>query len=201
VRLILASNSPRRRELLHSIGLEVDVLPSHVPEVRRDDESPSSYVRRLAEEKGAEIGRRIPDRWVVSADTTVVIGEMLLEKPVDRSDAERMLREISGRTHVVHTGVALQRFRGDGTVDYREIDLATSRVTMTALTDEDIRWYAGTGEPLDKAGAYAAQGIGALFIEAIDGSYTNVVGLPLATLFRMLRRAGLDPLTMSQGGS
>ena len=107
MRLILASSSPRRRELLGSVGLEVDVLPSHVPEVRRDDESPSSYVRRLAEEKGAEIGRRNPDRWVVSADTTVVIGEMLLEKPVDRSDAERMLREISGRTHVVHTGVAL----------------------------------------------------------------------------------------------
>jgi septum formation protein len=201
VRLILASSSPRRRELLQSIGLEVDVLPSHVPEERRDHERPSSYVRRLAEEKGAEIARRNPDRWVVSADTTVVIGQTLLEKPVDRSDAERMLREISGRTHIVYTGVALQRFHPHGTIAYRDVDLAASRVTMTDLTDADILWYAATGEPLDKAGAYAVQGIGAMFIEAIDGSYTNVVGLPLATLFRMLRRAGLDPLTMSEAES
>jgi septum formation protein len=191
---ILASTSPRRRELLQSIGVAFEVLPSHVPEIHADGEAPEDYVRRLAEEKGAEIGRRHPDRWVISADTTVVLGDQLLEKPEDEADARRMLQQIAGRTHVVCTGVALQKFAGDGSIAYRHTTCVSSRVTMLPLTEREIAWYVSTGEPLDKAGAYAVQGIGAMFIESIDGSYSNVVGLPLATLFRMLRKAGIDPL-------
>lgn len=197
MKLILASSSPRRRELLESIGLEADIIPSHVPEVRRQGESAPDYVRRLAEEKGAEIGRQNPGRWVVSADTVVVIDDHLLEKPLDRAHAERMLGSIAGRTHTVYTGLSLQRFDDHGRPPYCDTSLIESRVTMIDLTSDDIRWYVATGEPMDKAGAYAAQGIGGMFIEAIEGSYTNVVGLPLAAVFRLLRRAGLDPLTMS----
>jgi septum formation protein len=194
--LILASGSPRRRRLLESIGLTVEAIPSHVPEVPLDGESPRDYVRRLAASKGAEIGAQHPGRWVVSADTVVVIDNHLLEKPADRDDAARMLRAIAGRTHTVYTGLSLQRFDAPERAAYRDTSLAESKVTMVALEDEEIRWYVATGEPMDKAGAYAVQGLGAMFIEAIEGSYTNVVGLPLAELMRMLRKAGLDPLTM-----
>jgi septum formation protein len=198
---ILASTSPRRRELLHSIGVEFEVLPSHVPEIHAAGEAPQDYVQRLAEEKGAEIGRRYPDRWVISADTTVVLDGELLEKPADEADARRMLLQIAGKTHTVFTGVALQRFAADGTSTWRDTQLASSRVTMLPLTEREIAWYVATGEPLDKAGAYAVQGIGAMFIDSIDGSYSNVVGLPLATLFRMLRKAGIDPLYNALNGA
>jgi septum formation protein len=198
---ILASTSPRRRELLQSIGLAFEVLPSHVPEIHAEGESPEHYVLRLAAEKGAEIGRRHPERWVISADTTVVLGDELLEKPADEADARRMLLQIAGKTHTVFTGVALQKFTGGGETDWIDTQLASSRVTMLPLTEREIAWYVATGEPLDKAGAYAVQGIGAMFIESIDGSYSNVVGLPLATLFRMLRKAGIDPLYNALNGA
>ncbi|HEX8618363.1 MAG TPA: Maf family protein, partial [Thermoanaerobaculia bacterium] len=125
------------------------------------------------------------------ADTTVLFGEELLEKPADADDAARMLSTIAGQTHIVYTGVTLERAAGN----YRETRVAESEVRMLPLTADEIAWYVRTGEPLDKAGAYAVQGIGAMFIDSIHGSYTNVVGLPLATLFQMLRRAGIDPLS------
>jgi septum formation protein len=125
---------------------------------------------------------------VIAADTTVLLGEQLLEKPVDATDAARMLGAIAGQTHIVYTGVTLQNAaRG-----WRDTRVAESEVRMLPLDEGDIAWYVSTGEPLDKAGAYAVQGIGAMFIDSIHGSYTNVVGLPLALLFQMLRRAGID---------
>jgi nucleoside triphosphate pyrophosphatase len=189
-RLILASSSPRRRDLLASIGLEFDVIPSHIPEERTADETAEEYVARLSREKAHAIAPRHPDRWVVAADTTVILGEQMLEKPVDAADARRMLATIAGQTHLVHTAVTVMRAEPA----YSETHICTSEVRILPLSDRDIAWYVATGEPLDKAGAYAAQGIGGLFIDSIHGSYTNVVGLPLALLFQMLRRAGIDPL-------
>ncbi|HEX3583141.1 MAG TPA: Maf family protein [Thermoanaerobaculia bacterium] len=190
MKFILASSSPRRRELLASIGLTFDVIPSHVPEVRSEHESPEEYVARLSREKAQAIAGRHPDEWVIAADTTVLLGEQLLEKPEDDADARRMLATIAGRTHIVYTGVTLQNVSHG----WCETRIAESEVRMLPLSAEDIAWYVKTGEPLDKAGAYAVQGIGAMFIDSIHGSYTNVVGLPLATLFQMLRKAGIDPL-------
>jgi septum formation protein len=192
MKFILASASPRRRELLESIGLEFEVIPSHIPEVRAAGESPEEYVARLSREKAAAVAREHPGRWIIAADTTVLLGEELLEKPVDAVDAVRMLTTISGETHTVYTGVTLI---GPGHSDTR---VSESEVRMLPLSGADIEWYVGTGEPLDKAGSYAVQGKGAMFIDSIHGSYTNVVGLPLATLFLMLRRAGMDPLTMTR---
>lgn len=189
-RLILASSSPRRRELLASIGFEFDVIPSNIPEERSADETLEKYVARLSREKARAVAVAHPDRWIVAADTTVVLNELLLEKPADEEDAKRMLRTIAGHTHVVHTGVTLLR------VETHAIDtrVCSSEVRILPLSDADISWYVETGEPLDKAGAYAVQGIGGMFIESVYGSYTNVVGLPLALLFQMLRKAGIDPL-------
>ena len=190
MKFILASSSPRRRELLTSIGMDFDVIPSNIPEEREQGEAPEEYVARLSREKAEAIAAKHADRWVIAADTTVLLGEELLEKPVDAADAARMLATIAGRTHIVYTGITLQ----NAASSYRETRVAESEVRMLPLTAEDIDWYVRTGEPLDKAGAYAVQGIGAMFIDSIHGSYTNVVGLPLALLFQMLRKAGIDPL-------
>jgi septum formation protein len=190
VKLILASSSPRRRQLLESIRIPFEVMPSDVPEVRGEGESPEEYVARLSRDKANAIGSRRPSDWVLAADTTVLLGEQLLEKPADPADAIRMLGTIAGRTHVVYTGVTLLNLDRR----YHDTRVAESEVRMLELSPHDIEWYVATGEPLGKAGAYAAQGIGAMFIESIHGSYTNVVGLPLAMLFQMLRKAGLDPL-------
>ncbi len=190
MKFILASQSPRRRELLASIGLTFDVMPSEVPEVHQPGESPEEYVARLSRDKAAAIAAKHGEAWIIAADTTVLLGEELLEKPADEEDAKRMLAAISGKTHVVYTGVTLQNdMRG-----WRDTRVAESEVRILPLDPRDIEWYVSTGEPLDKAGAYAAQGIGAIFVDSIHGSYTNVVGLPLALLFQMLRRAGVDPL-------
>jgi septum formation protein len=189
--LILASASPRRRELLASIGIRFDVVPSNVPEARQDGEAPEEYVARLSRDKAEVIARQYPSRWIVAADTTVLLGDELLEKPVDPADAARMLATIAGRTHIVYSGVTVQCLDRQ----HRETRVSESEVRMLPLSSSEIEWYVGTGEPLDKAGAYAVQGIGAMFIDSIHGSYTNVVGLPLALLFQMLRKAGLDPLS------
>ena len=190
IRFVLASSSPRRRELLASIGLPFEVIPSAVPEERQPDETPEEYVARLSRQKAAAVAEGNRDRWIIAADTTVVIGDEVLEKPRDANDAKRMLATIAGKTHVVYTGVTLKCLaRG-----YVETHVATTEVRMLALTPHDIEWYVATGEPMDKAGAYAAQGVGGMFIDSIHGSYTNVVGLPLALLLQMLRRAGLEPL-------
>ncbi|HUP44021.1 MAG TPA: Maf family protein [Thermoanaerobaculia bacterium] len=191
MKFILASSSPRRHELLASIGVEFEVIPSHVPEEHQAGEAPEEYVARLSRDKAAAIARQHRQRWVIAADTTVMLGEQLLEKPADRGDAARMLAAIAGKTHVVYTGVTIENAESG----YRETRVAETEVRMLPLSAADIEWYVASGEPLDKAGAYAAQGIGGMFIDSIHGSYTNVVGLPLALLFQMLRKAGIDPLS------
>ena len=190
MKFILASASPRRRELLASIGLDFEVLPSNVPEIHEEGEAPEEYVARLSRDKAHALASLHPDRWVIAADTTVLLGDQLLEKPTDAADAARMLGAIAGKTHVVYTGVTLENVSSG----HRETRVAESEVRMLPLSSSEIEWYVRTGEPLDKAGAYAVQGIGAMFIDSIHGSYTNVVGLPLATLFQMLRKAEIDPL-------
>ena len=190
MKFILASASPRRRELLQSIGLDFEIVPSHIPEIRGEGEAPEEYVARLSREKAAAIAIEHHDRWIIAADTTVLLGEQLLEKPADAGDAQRMLATIAGKTHIVYTGVTLQNAAGG----YHDTRVAESEVRMLPLSEREIEWYVATGEPLDKAGAYAVQGIGAMFIDSVHGSYTNVVGLPLALLYQMLKRAGIDLL-------
>lgn len=192
MKFILASSSPRRRELLASIGVDFEVIPSHVPEVHQEGEAPEEYVARLSRDKAHAVASTHPSRWVIAADTTVFLGDQVLEKPFDAADAARMLATIAGKTHIVYTGVTL--LNGD----YCDTRVAETEVRVLPLTADDIEWYVRTGEPLDKAGAYGVQGIGGMFIDSIHGNYTNVVGLPLATLFQMLRRAGIDPLQVGQ---
>lgn len=195
MRLILASQSPRRRELLTSIGLRFEVIPSDIPEMHQKGESPEEYVARLSRQKAETIAAEHGDAWIIAADTTVMLDDVLLEKPADADDAKRMLAAISGRTHTVYTGVTVL----SAAREWRDTRVAESEVRMLPLGAREIDWYVSTGEPLDKAGAYAAQGIGGMFIDSIHGSYTNVVGLPLALLFQMLRRAGIDPLARPEG--
>ena len=194
MKFILASSSPRRRELLAGIGLDFEVRPSNVPEVHNEGEAPEEYVARLSRDKAHAVAGEARESWVIAADTTVLLGDQLLEKPADARDAARMLATIAGRTHTVYTGVTLQ----NAASDYGETRVSESEVRMLPLSAAEIEWYVQTGEPLDKAGAYAVQGIGAMFIDSIHGSYTNVVGLPLAMLFQMLRKAGIDPLTQGR---
>lgn len=186
--VILASGSPRRRELLQGIGLPLVVVVSDVEEKLRHGEAPNDYVSRLAVEKAETVARQHPDAWVVAADTVVVIDNEILEKPRDREDAIGLLSRLSGREHTVYTGLTLHRREPQ----HQDLRVVTTRVRMTRLSRPEIEWYVDTGEPMDKAGAYAVQGIGAMFVESIEGSYSNVVGMPLSMLLDMMRRAGID---------
>lgn len=179
-RIILASQSPRRAELLRAAGIDFEVRAADVDEALRDGESPHDYVRRLAIEKARAV-TAADTEVVLAADTTVVVDEHILAKPADRGDAARMLRLLAGREHEVLTGVCVRR---GGQVDAR---IAATRVEFLPMTDEEIAWYVASGEPTDKAGAYAIQGLASRFISGIDGSYSNVVGLPVALVYEMLR--------------
>src|ERR1700744_5358617 len=181
MRLILASSSPRRRELLTQIGLTFDIIPAHIDETQRASEDPTSYVQRLALEKAQTIHAQHSDAFVLGADTTVEIDGHALEKPADRADAERMLRALSGRTHHVHTGLAILSPRGQCT------HLETTSVRFSAVEEAELQHYLESGEPYDKAGAYGIQGYAARWIPRIDGDYFNVMGLPLAAAVRLLK--------------
>jgi septum formation protein len=194
-RLILASASPRRRELLRAVGVPFRVVPSRIEEVPRQGESPLRFVRRAAREKGEEVAARNPSVFVLSADTIVVAKGKILGKPADRKEGRRMLSLLAGREHLVHTAACL--LRDDG--GYRDVLCATTRVRFRSLTGEEIAAYLRTGESDDKAGAYAAQGAGNLLIDRIYGSFTNVVGLPMTQTLAMLLRAGL--LAVSRKGT
>jgi septum formation protein len=194
VRLVLASGSPRRRELLALLGVPFDVIPVDLDESARPGESPHDLVRRLAIDKAGSVavsdldvidGGASADVVVLAADTTVEVAGEILGKPVDADDARRMLRSLSARTHQVHTAVAVRR--GART----EHDIVTTFVTMSPMTEAAIDWYVATGEPFDKAGAYAIQGAGGAFVTAIEGSASNVVGLPLTTVVELLRCQGV----------
>jgi len=180
--LILASRSPRRAELLTAAGITFDVLAADVDETPLPDEPPTAYVERLAIEKARAVFALRPDATVLGADTTVTVDGQILGKPVDVDDAVRMLRLLSGRPHEVHTGVAVVSRRSVRSA------LDTSRVWFEAMTDEDISWYVATGEPMDRAGAYAIQGLASRFIPRIEGSYSNVVGLPVALVSSILKQ-------------
>lgn len=178
MRLILASGSPRRREYFERMGYAFEVVRPGTEERVRGGERARDYVERNAAEKAEEVARRVgPGAVVVSADTVVVRGEEILEKPKDAADARRMLRELSGATHQVMTGLCI-REGGDGGKEERTV--VVTDVEFKELGDEEIEAYIASGEPMDKAGAYAIQGLAAYMIRAIRGSYTNVVGLPLA---------------------
>lgn len=180
--LILASRSPRRAELLRAAGILFEVLAADVDETPLPDEAPVAYVERLAIAKASAVLALRPEARVLGADTTVTIDDDILGKPVDEADAMRMLRKLSGKVHIVHTGVALVSGRGvESAVD-------TTRVWFDAMTDEDISWYVATGEPVDRAGAYAIQGFASRFIPRIEGSYSNVVGLPVAMVSSILKK-------------
>jgi septum formation protein len=184
VRVVLASASPRRRELLHAAGVEVDVDPADVDETREPDETPAAYVERLARLKAAATAVRHPAGLVLGADTTVTVDGDVLAKPRDPEDAAWMLRRLSGRTHDVLTGVAVV-WQGR-----LESFVETTAVTFAGLSEDDIVWYVSSGEPLDKAGAYAIQGLASRFVPRISGSYSNVVGLPVAAVLQLCRRIG-----------
>jgi len=185
-RLILASKSPRRYELLKKIGLDFDVIPSDIEEDFIKEESPKSHVIRLSEAKCLEVGKRYPDRWVIAADTIVYIDHSILGKPKSREEAMEMLQRLSSQEHWVLTGFAVRNL-GKGVGDQEAVQTA---VKVKNLSQVEIEWYIQTGEPFDKAGGYAIQGIGSFMIESIRGSYTNVVGLPLCELIQMLNRLG-----------
>ena len=190
--LILASSSPRRRELLGGLGLRFTVRAVDLDETPLPGEKPEETVLRLAREKAA--ARAHPGEIVLAADTVVVIDGELLGKPRDPEDARRMLARIAGREHTVFTGVAVEE-PGRG----RVAEIASSRVRMAPLTSEQIEWYVETGEPMDKAGSYAVQGIGALFVEEVLGNYTNVVGLPLPLTWKLFRAVGYELMEFREG--
>jgi len=185
-RLILASKSPRRYELLKQVGVDFEVIPSRIEEDYIKGESPRKHVLRLAEAKALDVGNQHPDCWVVAADTIVYVDHSILGKPKSREEARKMLRRLSGKEHRVLTGFSvhhLEKGKGDR-------EAVQTSVKVKKLTQPEMDWYVKTGEPYDKAGGYAVQGIGSFMIESIKGSYTNVVGLPICELIQMLSRLG-----------
>jgi len=188
-KIILASASPRRRELLQQIGLEFSVAPSEVPEEALPGETPEEHVVRLSIAKAAEVAGRqeIDGRWVIGSDTIVLCDTQILGKPADALEAARMLRMLSGREHRVLSGYAVI----DRHTNRRLAEAVSTRVRFRELTDEEIARYIASGEPADKAGAYAIQGLGVCFVAGIEGSYTNVVGLPLCRLTLALKELGV----------
>ena len=180
MKLILASASPRRRELLSQAGFHFEVLPAHIDETRHKDEAPDAYVQRLALEKALALLALHPDAVVLGADTTVVLDGEVLNKPVDVADAERMLRSLAGHAHQVHTGIAIVA------KDVQRQHIETTDVFVAAIADVELVHYLGTGDSLDKAGAYGIQGYAARWITRIEGDFFNVMGLPIAATVRLL---------------
>jgi septum formation protein len=182
MRLILASASPRRAELLTSAGFTFDVAPADVDETRQAAEAPEAYALRVARAKAAAVTPKLEDSAavVLAADTVVVAGAEILGKPRDAGDAERMLSLLSNTVHDVHTAVVVRRSSGE------QSEIVTTRVRFLPLTKAEIAWYIASGEPDGKAGGYAIQGRAARFIDRIEGSWSNVVGLPIAAVYRLL---------------
>jgi septum formation protein len=183
---VLASSSPRRQELLKLLLADFEVLPSDVDESIRVAERPESMVLRLAREKAVAVQERRPSSFIVGADTVVVCEEEILGKPASHEEARSMLRRLSGRTHQVLTGVCLLHL--DGLL----VECPTTNVTFRRLSEPEIESYLQSEEPFDKAGAYAIQGLGARFIDRIDGCYFNVVGLPVSRLYQMMKRLNVE---------
>jgi septum formation protein len=203
IMLVLASASPRRQELLRNAGISFTVQPADIDETAAEGEPPQACAERLAREKALAVWRTRPQDLVLGADTIVVVDEIMLGKPADAADAARMLRLLAGRVHRVITGVCLARTvagcqspvagksasRAGELLQNAELRTGseTTLVTMNQLSDDEIREYVVTGEPMDKAGAYAIQGLASRWIPRIEGDYSNVVGLPVALVYRMMR--------------
>ncbi|NLA61288.1 MAG: septum formation inhibitor Maf [Firmicutes bacterium] len=186
---MLASESPRRKALLEGAGIVPVVVPSNATEtVNREGLEPQELVKLLSRRKIDTVSRLMPDDFVLGADTIVYIDGTILGKPESAEDARGMLRKIAGKTHVVYTGVALWDPRGKRVLD----DFDKTEVTMSPLTEEEIDWYVSTGEPMDKAGSYALQGIGGMFVVRVNGDFSSVIGLPLPKVYRLLRLAGVE---------
>ena len=193
MKLVLASASPRRAELLRNAGLAFRVEVPNLEEAPEPGEAPGAYARRLARDKARVVAARCPGELVLAADTIVVAGDHLLEKPRDPADAARMLRLLSGRTHEVTTGVCLLLLETGNekpeTV-FEDVRSETTQVTFAPLTDEEIQAYVATGQTMDKAGAYGIQEFASRFVTRVEGCYFNVVGLPVRLVYRMLREHG-----------
>ena len=190
-KLILASGSPRRAEILTSVGWEFTKDSADIDEAELQDELPEDYVQRLAREKAEKVAQKYTDAIILGADTTVVIDEQILGKPADLADAKRMLKMLSGNWHEVLTGVALVKvssstFQASGLETV--VGIQKTRVKFVEMSDEEIEFLAEKGEPLDKAGAYAVQAQAALFIEKIEGDYWNIVGLPISLVYELMRK-------------
>jgi septum formation protein len=186
MRFLLASASPRRAELLRAAGFDFDVQPAGADETLHSGESPDAYARRIAQTKAQTVAGTAAGRIVLAADTTVVAGGEVLGKPIDDADAARMLRLLAGRRHDVLTAVTVL---APGRTPLTRVE--TTAVELLALSDAEIAWYVGTGEPADKAGAYGIQGLASRFVNRIEGSYSNVVGLPISLVYTMLHE--IDP--------
>ena len=184
-KLILASASARRQELLREAGIEFEVCPAHIAEERNPGEEPVQYALRLAREKAEKVAQQFPGRFVLGGDTIVVVGEEILEKPRDAEDAARMLRLLSGRAHLVTTAVSL--IAPGKSAETRSL---TTKVMFRDVKEEEIQRYIGSGEPMDKAGAYAIQGGAAPWVVRLEGDYSNVVGLPMPLVLGMLDTSG-----------
>lgn len=184
-RLVLASKSPRRGEILRAVGWEFEAIAADINETRYESEDAVSYVKRLARTKAETVAKKTSASLVLGADTVVVVGEEILGQPRGDEDARRMLELLSDQWHEVLTGVALVRA---GQASQFVVDHETTRVRFGEMSAGEIDWYVSTGEPRGKAGAYAIQGKGALFIEGIQGDYFNVVGLPVRLVYELLRR-------------
>jgi nucleoside triphosphate pyrophosphatase len=181
MQIVLASASPRRQELLKNAGITFTVRPANLEEGRRAEETPRAFAERMAQEKAQAVQESVPDGCILGADTVVVVDDQVLGKPRDQEDAARMLRLLSDRTHEVITGVCVR------SKSFEDVRSEITGVHFSRLTEAEIRDYIATGEPMDKAGAYAIQGIASRWISRIEGDYFNVVGLPVALVWRMLR--------------
>ena len=194
MQIILASASPRRKELLSQLGLDFTIAIPHVDEKTRQGEHPEDFCRRISMEKAAIISQDYPDALIIAADTIVVIDGKILGKPNDNKEALAYLTLLAGRTHEVYTGYTIL-YKGQN-----RTKVIRTRVHFRAMSKEEILWYIATGEPMDKAGAYAVQGIGSIFVDRLEGSYTNVIGLPLSDLYYDLKGFGIVLDLIDKGG-
>ena len=192
--IILASESPRRRELMTLMGLTFRIIPSHSPEIPPVGAGPREYVESLALQKARAVAESHPKDCVIGADTVVYLDGSILGKPHTPERAKDYLSRMQGRKHTVYTGIAL--LYGDRT----DVRHCCTDVTFAPMTDEEIDWYVSTGEPLDKAGAYGVQGPGGIFVEKVDGNYFNVIGMPMPLLYRMLKDAGQIRMNAQMAG-
>lgn len=186
--IVLASASPRRRELLASVGIQFQIIPSHIDETQQPNEEPEAFVLRLSQEKATEVAQRstVSGRWFIGSDTIVLCDGVILGKPESQQDSADMLRMLSGRSHQVISGYAILDRHNN---QWRSRSITTD-VTFRSLTEREIEGYIASGEPADKAGSYAIQGLGAFMVTAISGSYSSVVGLPLAQIVTDLQQLG-----------